>query len=171
MEKARETMRRNKLIPITVSLLFYILAWVFDSALTAIKTFRSQTFRTGTLWLDLLIWLIFAALVILLVWLNLVKYPPSAPVSAFLILLGVLALFQTLPLHFLIPRNFGVDVPPRYIRDDYSIIIQALYGVILAVSGFLQRIHETNLFTFSAALLTVLGIVSFFPSTKPRSSI
>ena len=153
---------KKNVLPLLAMVIWLLASWGLDLAKTALKNFRSSTFIMTNLWVDLVIELVFAGLVILLVWLVLVKHKKSTLVGWVFIIIGLLALFQSHTVRLLIPRHFNIDVPPRYIRDDYSVFVQIYYSFIIGISSFLNSIPILGFFTKASALLTALGVANFF---------
>ncbi len=159
-------MEKKSAIPLLAMGFFLIISWGFDMAKAALKDFRSRTFIQTNLWVDLLIELVFAGLVILFVWLILVRYKKSSLVGWIFLILGLLAFFQATPFKMYLDPFSGITIPPRYIRDDYSIFIQGYYSIIIGLSGFLARIPVFGFFTRAGALITALGVTNFFRKSR-----
>ncbi len=87
-------MEKKRAIPLLAMVLFSITSWGFDLAKAALKNSRISTFTLTNLWVDLLIELVFAGLVILFVWLILFKVQKSSLVGWIFILLGIAGIFS-----------------------------------------------------------------------------
>jgi hypothetical protein len=156
----------KKALPLLAMVLFFIVSWGFDQAKTALKNYRSHTFNMTNLWVDVLMELVFAGLVIFLGWLVLIKFNKSALVGWSFVIVGLLALFISSPYQLYVPHFFNIKVPPRYIRDDYSFFIQAYYSLVLFFSGFIYRFTVFGFFTRASAFAITTGVANFF--RKPR---
>jgi hypothetical protein len=153
---------KKKVLPLLAMLIFFITAWGLDQAKTVLKNYRSSTLNTTNLWVDILLELVFAGLAILLVWLVLIKFKRSALVGWGFVVVGLLALILSSPYHFYITNLFNVEVPPRYIRDDYSILMQGYFSMVLFFRGFIHMFSIFGFFTRASAFATALGVANFF---------
>jgi hypothetical protein len=157
---------KKKTLPLLAMLLFFIAGWGFDQAKAALKNYRSDTFNTTNLWVDVLMELVFAGLVILLLCLVLIKFNRSAWVGWSFVIVGSLAFILSSPYHLYISNPFNIEVPPRYIRDDYSLVMQACYSLVIFFSRFVSGFTVFGFFTRASSLVTALGVANFF--RKPR---
>jgi hypothetical protein len=159
-------MEKKSAIPLLAMGFFLIISWGFDLAKAALKNSRISTFTLTNLWVDLLIELVFAGMVILFVWLILFKVQKSSLVDWIFIILGLLAFLQSTPFKIYLNPFSSIDIPPRYIRDDYSIFIQGYYSIVIGFSSFLSRIPIFGFFTRASALITALGVTNFFRKSR-----
>jgi len=158
-------MMKNKFLPLAAMVLFLGISWGFDAAKYALRNYRARTFHMTTLWIDLLIELVLAGLVILFVWLVLFKFNKSALVPWVFIPLGLLGLYLSAPYALLFPHlNLfnNVEIPFRYLRVDYPFYMRLYFDFVLFTRSFpLFGIGNLGgVFANSSALTLAVGVAS-----------
>jgi hypothetical protein len=154
---------KNKVLPLLAIVLWLITSWGFDEAKTALKNYRSSTFNNTNLWVDFLIELVFAGLVLLLVWLVLFKFKKSALLGWSFVVIGLLAFYLSTPYRTYLTSLFtNIEIPPRYLRDDYPFFMQTYFSFIINFSKFLRGFSSLGFVTKASALTLALGVANIF---------
>ena len=126
----RNTMKRS--MPLVVMLLILFLAYGADRLLEAAEARASETFiRTPIVWLNAVILIVFAIVMLGLAWFTIIRQKMNRSVSWIFLVVGCLIMFLN-PIQF----SIGISVLPIWFSKltSNSFLIQA--GAFIAVMGF-----------------------------------
>jgi hypothetical protein len=144
-------MAKKEAIPLLAMAGFLILAYGFDTALIKIKIVTGSTFRTlEAIWGQILIELVFACLVVLLVWLVWKSRGNKWVIGGPILLVGLIAFFISTPFIIYLGDLLGTSPFPQR---------GWLYFFLLSFNSF-------GFFTRAGALIIILGLVELL--RKPR---
>jgi hypothetical protein len=144
-------MAKKEPLPLLAMLVFLILAYGLDAAITKIKVVTGPTFRTlEAIWGHVLIELAFACLVVLLVWLVWISRGNKWVIGGPTFLVGLIAFFISTPFNIYLGDLLGASPVPQ--RGWF-------YYFLLSFNSF-------GFFTKAGALIIILGLVELL--RKPR---
>ena len=128
----------RRLAPLVALMLLLILAYGADCVLEAANTRTAETFiRTPVLWLNTVILLVFAAVMLGLAWFTLVRQPIPKVVSWMYLVIGCLIVFLN-PIHF----TFGIFSVPIWFQKLSAISLLIRAGAFTAIIGIIGLIRK-----------------------------
>jgi hypothetical protein len=144
-------MTKKAALPLLAIPVFLIMAYGLDAAIIKIKVITGPTFRTlEAIWGHVLIELVFAWMVVLLVWLVWMSRGNKLLIGLPTFLLGLIAFFISTPFRIYLGDLFSAPPVPQ--RGWF-------YYFLLSFNSF-------GFFTKASALIVSLGLVELF--RKPR---
>ena len=137
-------MNKSRIISISGMLVVLVIAYGFDRAWDALGRYRASTFRVAeTLWLNVLIELAFAAAIVFLTWLMLVRYQKDTLTGWVFVIVGLLVLWLATPYGYLLRAFMG---PPRTSPlSRFSISLMG-FGFLFQAGAFLAALGAAGLF-------------------------
>ena len=160
-------MTKNKVLPLAAMAGILVAAYLLDKASAGIHNFISSTFRTGAGYSLLLLFeIIFAGLVIFLVWLVLGRSKRSFLVGSVFIGIGLLGLFFSSPFRYILPSiSFPQTALYRYQIQDLPFFQRYLTYFFWNINHgigmwyFFTPLASLQFFTRTSALTFILGII------------
>jgi hypothetical protein len=158
-------MAKKAALPLLAMLGLLILSYEMDVAKVALKAFRASTFNFSTIWIDFLIELVFAGVVIFLAWFILIKHEKDALAGWGFVVTGLLAFFLSTPFSIYLHSLFNVGIPPYKIRD-FPFFLKNYYFFLRNFYFFLSSFTFFGFLTKASAITTMLGAAHLL--RKPR---
>ena len=160
-------MTKNKVLPLAAMAGILFVAYLLDKASAGVHNFMSSTFRTSASYALLILFeIVFAGLVIFLVWLVLGRSKRSFLVGSVFIVIGLLGLFFSSPFRHILP---SISLPQtalyRYQIQDLPFFQRYLtyffwninHGI--GIWHFFTPIASLQFFTRTSILTFILGVI------------
>jgi len=160
-------MTRSKVLPLAAMAGILVVAYLLDKASAGIHNFISSTFRTSEGYSVLILFeILFAGLVIFLVWLVLGRSKRSFLVGSIFIGIGLLGLFFSSPFKLFLP---SISLPQttlyRYQIQDLPFFQRYLTYFLWNINHgigmwhFFTPVASLQFFTRTSALTLILGVI------------